>query len=119
MFTITTIKLVVLALMLVLASSTAMAEPRWCGGTVSRLFMYRNGEVYVVPSWRNDGVRVCNINQDSGTVTPQNCAAWFSLLRNAATNKENTVIFYDDAPACDTMPTYNNAPVPGYVMLVD
>jgi len=119
MFTNKRIKLGFLALMLILASSTSLAAPQWCYGTVGYLWMYKNGDLYVNTSWRGDYVRVCNINQNLGSVTPQNCASWLTLLRNAVTNKENTIIFYDDAPACKDIPTYGRAPVPGYVMLQD
>ncbi|MCX7113366.1 MAG: hypothetical protein NTX45_25310 [Proteobacteria bacterium] len=119
MFTNKNVKLGFVALMLTLASSTSLAAPQWCYGKVSNLWMAANGELYVFTSWRNDYVRVCNINQNLGPVTPQNCASWLTLLRNAVTNKENTIIYYDNAPACKDIPVYANAPVPGYVMLQD
>lgn len=113
------IKLGFLALILVLASTTTMAAQQWCVGKVTDLYMTNGGYLYVNTSWRNNYVRVCNINQTVGTITPQNCASWQNYLRSAVTNKENTLIFYNDAPACASMPSYDSAPYPGYVMLRD
>ena len=64
-------------------------------------------------------VQICNINQNHGQITPQTCAGWLTFLRNAVTNQEATIIYYSDAPACQVMPTYGSAPIPGYIMLVD
>lgn len=112
-------KLGFLALILTFASSTSMAVSQYCSGKVSQLWMYSNGDLFVLPSWRGDHVRVCNINQNLGSITPQICASWFTLLRTAVSNKENTYFYYENAPACNIIPTFSNAPVPGYIMLFD
>lgn len=113
------ISVAIMVSMMMLASSVATAAPQWCQGKLSNLWVSREGTVYVLTSWRKDYVRVCNINNTLGTVTPQVCATWMTFMRNAVTNKENTLIYYPEAPACGSMPVYDGAPAPGYVMLMD
>lgn len=97
----------------------------WCEGTVARLTVDAGGDVLVYPSWRNDYVRVCNVTQNVGTaVSAPICLTWISLLRNAVQRSAQTTLMYSGAnvPAsCAQMPTstYQNAPVPQYVMLVN
>jgi len=119
MFSYKRIKVVFSVLMLLLSSSTAIAAPQWCSGKIGYLWIYSDGGVFIRPSWRGDHVQICNINQNHGQITPQTCAGWLTFLRNAVTNQEATIIYYSDAPACQVMPTYGSAPIPGYIMLVD
>ncbi len=52
-------------------------------------------------------------------VTPAVCATWITYLRSAVARKSNMVIFYPEDVKCATLPTYVNAPAPGYIMLQD
>jgi hypothetical protein len=91
----------------------------WCGGTLSNIWVDPVGNAYVFASWRGDYVRVCNVNESLGTVTPTICLTWVSLLKSAVQRKATTTIYYTGSlPAtCAQMPIYGNAPVPYYVML--
>lgn len=101
---------------MVLCCAGANAGPLWCQGTVSDLFTYAEGSVLVLPSFRGDYVRVCNINVEIGGVSPVNCLAWFAVLKSAVQRQSQVIFHYVDAPACNGLPTYGNAPIPGYVM---
>lgn len=93
----------------------------WCGGTLSNLWVDQAGNAFVFTSWRNDYVRVCNVNESLGAVTPTICLTWVSLLKSAVQRKAITTIYYSGSlPAtCAQMPTYSNSPIPFYVMLQD
>ena len=49
------------------------AAPQWCQGTVSNLWVNATGIVFVVPSTLGDYVQICNINSESGGVSPTTC----------------------------------------------
>ena len=99
-----------------LAGVTSNAAPQWCQGTVVNLFVYSEGSVYVRPSFRNDYVRICNLNADLNNVSVATCVSWFSILKSATQRQATVLIQYADAPSCDAIPTYGSAPMPGYVM---
>jgi hypothetical protein len=97
--------------------STADAANQYCEGTLANLYVTSDGTVTVRPSWRGDWVRLCNVNVPVDTVSSTTCLAWLALARSAVQRNSQTTIFYSDAPACNTMPTYGNAPVPSYLMM--
>ena len=92
------------------------AAPQWCQGTVANLFVYSDGNVYVLPSYRGDYTRICNVNADTGGVSVINCVAWLAMLRNAVQRQSTVLVYYADIPACNSFPTYGESPLPGYVM---
>jgi hypothetical protein len=92
------------------------AAPQWCQGTMSNLFVSSDGTVYVLPSYRADYTRICNLNTETGGVSVVNCAAWLAMLRNAVQRQSTVLVYYGDVPACNSIPTYGAAPLPGYVM---
>lgn len=96
-----------------------VAAPQWCGGTVTNLWVDFSGNVLVIPSWRGNHIRLCNINQSIAGETTTTCLSWMSLVRSAVQRSRAMIIYYDNAPACGEIPTYGAAPVPGYVMLND
>jgi len=102
---------------LTLMTVSAQAAPQWCYGTMSNLWLDAAGDVYVRVSWRNDYVRLCNVNGNVGSVSVTTCASWISLARSAVQRSAQTTVQYSEAPACETMPVYQAAPVPYYVML--
>jgi hypothetical protein len=111
----------VILLSLIWAPSAHAAGDMYCAGTVANLYVSSLGAAYVRPSWHTSWVRVCNVNQTTGGVSPTSCLTWISLLRNAVQRNAQTVLYYasgSNGPAtCADMPTYDNALIPGYVML--
>ena len=101
--------------------ASSQATSLWCGGTLSNLWVDHAGNAYVFTSWRSDYVRVCNVNENLGAITPTLCLTWVSLLKSAVQRKATTTIYYNGSlPAtCAQMPTYSNSPIPYYVMLQD
>ena len=96
-----------------------VAAPQWCQGTVSNLWVYSDGTVYVYPSYRRDYTRVCNMNASVGGISVANCAAWFAMLRSAVQRRSSVLIYYAEAPVCGALPVLGDSPIPGYVMQVD
>jgi len=100
-------------------SSVAHAQnaARWCDGTGARVLHNANGDVMVVPSWRQGYVRVCSLDASGGQTAVTNCAAWLATLCDALRRQASTTIYFNSAPTCDAMPTYSATPPVGYVML--
>jgi hypothetical protein len=115
------LKLLLMATSLLIATaSVGQSNNLWCDGTVSNLWIDHGGNAFVLPSWRADHIRVCNVQSDVGTITPTTCLTWVSLLRSAVQRGARTTIFYTGTgvpAACNQMLTYSLAPLPYYVML--
>ena len=109
----------VLCTLLAATGISTSAAPQWCQGTVGNLWIYTNGNVYVVPSFRGDHIRICNMNTETSGISVINCVAWFTMLRNAMQRQSTVTVYYPEAPSCNTLPTYDASPVPGYVMQRD
>jgi hypothetical protein len=41
------------------------------------------------------------------------------LVRSAVARKSDMIFFYNEATPCTEIPSYSNAPTPGYIMLRD
>jgi hypothetical protein len=94
----------------------AWAAPQWCAGTVSNLYVVSDATVLMIGSWRGDFTRVCNLDQPLNGISALTCASWTALLSKAVSRGSTVTVYYADAPACNLLPSYYNAPVPGYVM---
>ncbi|OWQ82884.1 hypothetical protein CDN99_27895 [Roseateles aquatilis] len=106
----------------VLAPMQARAGQYWCDGTVSQTWLDSDGLLYVYSSWRNQNTRLCSLNQtltgNAVTISPATCAGWLSLIKQSMANAKPVTIYYVDSPvACDQLATYEQAPLPRYVML--
>lgn len=100
------------------------AAPQYCAGTVSQLWVDADGNLFALPSWRGDHVRLCHvrtaITANSVTIEPVTCLAWMALVRQAMTANKQVSIHYADIPqTCSQVPTYAQSPLPWYVMLVN
>jgi len=102
--------------------AAAQSNTIWCSGTVKNLWVDSGGLAYIQTSWRNDYVRVCNVQESVGAVSATTCITWIALLKSALQRGANTTMYYHGAgvPAtCGQMATYANSPLPYYVMLQD
>lgn len=104
-----------------LIGGTARANEIWCSGTVANVLMYKNGQLMVVPSFRNDYLTVCNVQSTWNEVDSTVCWGWYSTLMAAKKAGKTVTIFYSDpaATACSTLATYGSSPAPAYVMIND
>lgn len=105
-----------------LASAPSFSAPQWCGGSITAAWVHANGELYVLPSWRGDHIRLCSttttITAGGQTVEPTVCLGWLSTIRVAMSSNKQTIINYSEAPVCSAIPIYASAPLPVYVMVL-
>lgn len=86
-----------------------------CEVDVSKVLIYKGGNVNVVHSGRNDFTVICNLKDERQGVSITTCAMWTSMLQNAQNNDVKTIFYYDGTGACSTLPTYNSTPAPVYI----
>ena len=105
---------ILIFLTLILLSGLAQASI-YCSGKVENVYVANNGDVVFKGKWRNNWTKACNIN-DSETVK---CSLWASYLLSAVKNNLDVTIQYSSAnnQTCESLPTYSNAPTPGYIMV--
>lgn len=105
-----------------LVSAPSLSAQQWCSGSITAAWVHANGELYVLPSWRGDHIRLCSttamISAGGQSVEPTVCLGWLSTIRLAMANNKQTIIYYPDAPVCSAIPTYSGAPAPVYVMVL-
>lgn len=103
---------------LITPSSAQGQTPAYCQGTVANVYIEANGDLSMYAGWRGDFIYICNINTGRGAINATTCTMWSAILLNAQLNNKPVLIFYPTLTQdqCSTMPTYGNAPAPGYVM---
>ena len=109
----------ILAGMGLIFSSTANAAAN-CGGSVSHMITYSNGDLMILGAWRADWTVICNVNDERQSVKPATCFTWFSEISSSITENKTVSLYYPSItqPECATMPTYSASPVPSYVMII-
>jgi hypothetical protein len=111
------------ALVCATVSVSGHAAGQWCTGTISHSWVASDGGLYVLPSWRGDHVRLCNVKATlsdayiSG-IDPATCKSWLALVLQAVATNKSMVIQYPEAPVCNVIPHYHLAPLPSYVMVI-
>jgi hypothetical protein len=100
---------------MVLVASISFAQDIYCAGKVKNIFITTGGNVHVMGDWATDRwAKICNLN-DADVVT---CSMWTSLISTAAKDDLNVIINYKNtAHTCNTLPKYDEAPKPSYIML--
>jgi hypothetical protein len=100
-------------------STTPASADAYCSGLTTTALSYSNGDVMVLPVWRGDWLKLCNLNTTRNSVTPQTCFAWFSTINSSILyNKEVGYYFGGmDPTGCATVATYDGTPAPVYVRL--
>lgn len=109
-------KLVGLSLAVISSPTTAASQD--CTGTVLSSWVNSTGDVFLSSSWRNDHTQVCNVETTWKGIPPNVCVSWVAKLDAALALGKHISIHYPEAPPCNAIPYYGNAPAPYYVMLV-
>lgn len=86
-----------------------------CNVNLQYVLVYGNGAVNVLHSGRGDYTVVCNLNESYKGVSPTTCAMWTGLLLGAKKRNAKVTFYYGGEGSCSTLPTYGEAPVPGYI----
>lgn len=105
--------------LLLLTSASAHANPIWCTGTISHLWVDSGGIVQVLSSWRQDHTAICSITNTWNAIPADLCRSWYALLLTARASGQRITTMYFHNSTCSTLPTYNSTPAPSYVMLMD
>jgi hypothetical protein len=95
------------------------AATQWCNGLISNMLIQFDGILMVIPEFRQDWIALCSVTAQYGSISPDTCRSWQSSITTAIAMKLTTTILFVDAPACNVVPTYGNAPAVGYVRIVN
>ena len=104
-------------MLIVLFPSVAWTAPQWCSGTITGTYIWKDGSLYINGSWRGTWTRICNLQTTLDGVTPEVCKAWMSYVVTGKTTNTPMTVYYSELESCSSIPHYNSAPIPGYVML--
>ncbi|WP_298334655.1 hypothetical protein [uncultured Erythrobacter sp.] len=104
-------------LLMAMAAIPANAATRACVGYVDFVYVRDDGSAYVDTTWSQSSHQVCNVKADWKGITPDLCLSWMAQLGVAIAYGKNTRIDYRDIPSCGTLPSYNSAPAPLFIMV--
>jgi len=88
-----------------------------CNGTINTVYVTNTGDVTTVSSWNNKYNRICNVNQEWESVSPDTCSVWYSLTQAAKLNQTPVRMQYANETSCELIPNYGFASAPSYLML--
>lgn len=103
--------------MLFLFAASVAAEPQWCSGTLTNIYVSEGGEVTIRGTWRNEHTVICNLNQPRSNISVEVCKSWLSMALAAKMAKAEVTVYYSDVQSCGSIPAYTSSPSPGYFML--
>jgi hypothetical protein len=116
----------VVALILCAATSSASfaQASQWCQGTISHAWVDHAGYLLVLPSWRGDHLRLCSLRTTLSDahiagIDAATCKSWVVMTLQAVASNKQMIMYYPWAPACNSIPYYHQAPLPGYVMIAN
>ncbi len=97
----------------------ANAQQQYCFGYVDGSYISKSGDAYIKTNWTSGSwYQVCNVKAVWKDVTPDLCVSWLAKIDVAIAYGKRLGIYYSNAPACSSIPTYNDSPSPDYVMLL-
>ncbi len=101
-----------------LGSSAALADPQWCTWKVSAVWTNDGGSVLAYFKERGDHVAVCSLKGEFKGIPKETCKVWNQYLSVAVLTGKSVTVQYNNAPVCNLIPNYGNAPAPAYIMLL-
>lgn len=105
-------------LSLLLVASPVMAGNIWCTGKLANVYISRYGDVTILGEWHPSWTTICNIKTGAGADIPT-CTLWASYAAMAVKEQLPVKLMYAGTNyQCATLPGYNNAPAPEYLMLL-
>ena len=102
-------------------SFSAAAGNIYCQGSVVSVYVSSTGDVIFQGSYRANYTEVCNLHGTWHGISTESCYAWYSQLIAAKTHAKSVLLNYQTTASytCADLPTYENSPAPGYVMVLD
>lgn len=117
-------KFLAIAALLVSAPAASQTPLLYCDGFVNKMYIHQSGELFILPSYRNDWMKVCNVKADWQGISPIVCQAWLTTLKDALSGngtgtgtRMGITVQYVSMNTCSTLPTYADSPKPGYIMV--
>ena len=88
-----------------------------CYGTIKALYVDAGSNVFILPSFRDEWIQICNSLSTWNGIDPGTCKVWISLATALRVTKEQAVVWYPSSSVvCSALPTYGGSPAPGYLM---
>jgi hypothetical protein len=107
--------------LLLLSSSIIQASEQRCTGSITDIWVHRDGSVYISGTWRDAHTKICNLATTWKGVSPNTCKSWQKLAQRAHATQKTIILEYSNLSfsfsACKRIPTYDKAPSPNFVML--
>ena len=102
------------------------AGPVWanlyCTGTISKLYVNKDGRVLAAGTWRDDTqyMMICDLDTTWNGLTAGDCTTWFSMLQGAYFAEATITLYYPLAgTTCTALATAFDSPAPHIVILGD
>ncbi|KZN32362.1 hypothetical protein N474_11345 [Pseudoalteromonas luteoviolacea CPMOR-2] len=98
-----------------LATGNVVAQPIYCSGKISSVYIQSDGNVNINGTWRNSWTSICNTKGSD----PITCSLWASYAASAVQNNLKVTVSYNlpAGSSCASLETYGNAPKPTYFMI--
>lgn len=113
------VKSIILMIVLVVGSDSAISATLYCKGKISKVFVRENGDLLVYSDWREDYSKICNLDgTEPSTIV---CSMWASYAAQAV-DKQLTVLHslqVNNGATCSETETYGNTPKTLYFMLLN
>lgn len=112
-------QLAVLAIFASAMNPSVAHADAYCAGLTYEALTYSNGDVMILPAWRNDWIVICNLNTPRNGVSTSTCFSWFSAINSSILYNKSVGYYFAgiEQSACATLPTYSGTPAPLYVRL--
>lgn len=79
-------KSIILSILLVF-SVNIKAEPNWCTGKITRLYVTNGGVLVIRGNWRNEYTTICSLEGEWKGVKVDTCKGWLSVATTAQISK--------------------------------
>ncbi len=97
---------------LVFSISINVSASENCAGKISDVHISRSGDVSITGEWNNALSKICNLNSDWNSVSPDTCKGWLSVSQTAFVAGRE-IIARIPVTSCSDTPTYS----PEYIKL--
>lgn len=101
----------------ILSSTPAHADNIMCSGYIDNTFVDTSGNLLVLMNAKGTWTKFCSLTAAWKGVNPQTCFAWYGTINTAVANSKWVIVYYFGQPSCAAVPTYEDSPAPGYVLL--
>lgn len=113
---------VCLVVCLLFSAGPVMAN-LYCSGTISNIRVDKNGQVWVIGTWRTDSqyTMVCDLDTTWNDLSPGDCKNWYGIMQGAYYTQSPVTFYYgiSGIATCTELATNANSPAPQILTLGD